>query len=168
MKHSIARLAASPRKLARALALAGFASLATFGFADTAEAQRSQAGEVWQSTAQRGQRRAPVTTRRDTRIPRNYRASGRYETRYERVWHEGERRQVWVSPVYQWQYDSCGRRVRVLVQNGYYRTERTPGHWDRKAVRVWVPARRSRVTETCPPPVRRQSRVTYTGGRYRG
>ena len=152
MKHSI-------------LALAAFAA-AAIGMADTASAQRRQAGDVWQRTASRGlapQECRPV----DTRLPRNYRGSrGHYETRYERVWVPGEVRRVWVPPVYEWSYDSCGRRVRVVCQEGYYRNERSPGHYHRQAVRVWVPAQRTRIQDRR---VRhRAHRVTHTRGRYRG
>ena len=159
MKHSI-------------LALAAFAA-AAIGMADTANAQRRQAGDVWQRTASRGL--APQETCRpiDTRLPRNFRGvrpiqrqRGYYETRYERVWVPGEVRRVWVPPVYEWRYDSCGRRVRVVCQAGYYRNERSPGYYERQAVRVWVPAQRACVDDRRTR--RRVHRVTHTRGRLRG
>lgn len=161
MKHSI-------------LALAAFAA-AAIGMTDTASAQRRQAGDVWQRTASRGlgpretcQETCPPI---DTRVPRDFRGNrrGHYETRYERVWVPGEIRRVWVPPVYEWRYDSCGRRIRVVCQAGYYRNERCPGRYEQRAVRVWVPAQRARWDDRRADRRwdRRAHRVTHTRGRYR-
>ena len=161
MKLSLDRLARIPR----AFALAGLAAAAATLGATDASAQRNRTGDVWQSTASRGFRPAPQETCRpiDSRIPRGYRG-GHYETRYERVWIPGELRRIWVPPVYEWRYDSCGRRIRVICQEGFYRTERAPGRYHTEARRVWVPARATHVGSRRG----RSHRVTHRGGRYRG
>ena len=63
---------------------------------------------------------------------------GHYETIHERVWIPGREERVWVAPVYQWRYDSCGRAIRVCVQQGYWNTVCTPGHYDTRPRQVWV------------------------------
>lgn len=72
-------------------------------------------------------------------------SGGRYEYRTQRTWVAGYDRQVWVEPVYDWHYDACGRRTQVLVRSGYYRTVCVPGRYENRQVKVWVPARRTRV-----------------------
>ena len=163
----LSRLAASLRGAALA-ALA--ATAATIGVADTASAQapRPERTSVWQETARNGRvidRRAP-----DVRVPRNEfsRSLGRYETRYERVWVPGRSERRWCPPQFEWRYDSCGRRIRVQVRAGYWGTIQHPGFYERRAVRVWVPAR-----PVCEP-VRdrrgtrsRRHRVSKVGRRFR-
>jgi hypothetical protein len=61
-----------------------------------------------------------------------------YETRYERVWIPGREERVWIAPVYQWRYDSCGRAIRVCVQQGYWNTVCTPGRYESRPRQVWV------------------------------
>ena len=79
-------------------------------------------------------------SRGGARVPRGY-DGGRYEYRTERTWVPGYNRQVWVEPVYQWRYDSCGARYRVLVRAGYNRTVCVPGRYENRQVKVWVPYR---------------------------
>ena len=62
---------------------------------------------------------------------------GHYETVTERVWRPGYSKRVWVPARYSYRY-RCGRRVRVLVRRGYYRTQHVPGHWEHVNRRVWV------------------------------
>jgi hypothetical protein len=64
---------------------------------------------------------------------------GCYEVRVERVWVDGCERQEWVAPCYETRWDSCGRRVKVLVRAGYWRTVREPGRFENREVRVWRP-----------------------------
>jgi hypothetical protein len=69
---------------------------------------------------------------------------GRYELVCERVYVPGETRKVWVPPVYRDRYEltyagGVRRRVSVLVSPGYWRTETSPGHYETRSVRVWVP-----------------------------
>ncbi len=111
--------------------------------------------------------------RGNVRTPRGY-DGGRYEYRTERTWVPGYNRQVWVEPVYEWRYQPCGNRYRVLVRAGYHRTVCVPGRYENRQVKVWVPAPRIEVRgrdrggrfEN-----RRSSsrahRVTYTGSRRR-
>lgn len=133
-----------------ALLLAAAASSAA-----PALAQRQTARPDWSITATKGTRSAnaaitigsqgvQASFQRGSRVPSGY-DGGRYETRYQKVWVPASSRRVWVAPVYQWRYDSCGRRYRATVQAGYYRTECIPGFYEQRAVQVWVPARRIEV-----------------------
>jgi hypothetical protein len=63
---------------------------------------------------------------------------GHFETVQDRVWVEGRSERVWVEPVYQWHYDACGRATRVCVQQGYFDTVCTPGHYETCARQVWI------------------------------
>jgi hypothetical protein len=63
---------------------------------------------------------------------------GHYETIQERVWVEGRQERVWVEPIYQWHYEPCGRAYRVCVQEGYWNTVCTPGHFENRSRQVWV------------------------------
>ncbi len=89
-------------------------------------------------SSRRSTRRSPIT------VHPGY-DGGRYEYRSERFWVPGYDKEVWVEPVYEWRYDPCGRRTRVLVRSGYYRTVCVPGRYDTRQVKVWVPARRTRI-----------------------
>ena len=66
---------------------------------------------------------------------------GYYKTVRERVWVPGYDNRVHVPAVYDYRYDSCGNRIRVLVREAYYRNDRIPGCWQWQDRRVWVPAR---------------------------
>jgi len=65
--------------------------------------------------------------------------AGHYDLVPDRVWRPGHSRQIWVPARYSYR-NRCGRRVRVLVRRGYYRTVHTPGYWDTINRRVWVAA----------------------------
>lgn len=78
--------------------------------------------------------------RGNPRVPRGY-DGGRYEYRNERTWVPGYNRRVWVEPVYEWRYQDCGPRYRVLVRKGYHRSVSVPGRYENRQVKVWVPAR---------------------------
>ncbi len=64
---------------------------------------------------------------------------GRWETRVERVWVEGCERRVWSPARFETRWDSCGRRVQVLVSAGHWTVVRDPGRYEQREVRVWVP-----------------------------
>lgn len=66
---------------------------------------------------------------------------GHYETVSKQVWIAGGCEQVWQPAQYGWQYDHCGRRVRVLLRPAGYVTVQTPGHWQCVQETVWVPGR---------------------------
>ena len=72
---------------------------------------------------------------------------GGTEIVYRRQWVPGRTERVWVAPVYHWSVDSCGRRFRLLVSAGHWKSVCHPGQYVRRAVRVYKPghwvARRS-------------------------
>lgn len=47
----------------------------------------------------------------------------------DRVWVPAHTRRVWRRAVYDYVYDDCGNRRRVLVRPGRYEIIRDPGHW---------------------------------------
>lgn len=61
------------------------------------------------------------------------------EVVHERVYVPGATRQVWVPPRYGKRTDPCGRRVRVELSPGHWRTEREPGRWETVARTVHHP-----------------------------
>ncbi|MBK7877377.1 MAG: hypothetical protein IPJ77_16845 [Planctomycetes bacterium] len=63
---------------------------------------------------------------------------GHFETRCQQVFVPGASQQVWVPPVYEWRYDSCGRAYQVCVQAGFWRTVCSPGRYETREVQVWV------------------------------
>jgi ribosomal protein L28 len=63
---------------------------------------------------------------------------GRYVIERERVWVPGYRVRRWFEPAYETRIH-CGRRVRVLVCAGAWRTVETPGHYEYRNVSVWKP-----------------------------
>lgn len=66
---------------------------------------------------------------------------GHYETVERQVYVPGTCEQVWQPAQYEWRYDHCGNRVRVLVrQAGYVHVER-PGYYRTVCEQVWVPGR---------------------------
>jgi hypothetical protein len=64
---------------------------------------------------------------------------GHYEQRCEQVWVPGCTQKVWVEPVYELRYDSCGRAFRFCVAGGHWKTVGAPGHYETRTVSVWVP-----------------------------
>lgn len=129
----------------RRYVLAGLAAaLVAFAMPSIAVAQRAAPGDVWGETLEHGETRlragrqecSPIEVR-----PRAHR-SGRYELRYERVWVPATTRQEWVPARYGYHRLPCGLRVRHVICQGHYRTVHVPGFHDRRAVKVWVPARR--------------------------
>ncbi len=69
--------------------------------------------------------------------PRPPSYGGHWETVVERVWVPGSAQQVWIEPVYQTRYDSCGRPYQVCVRAGYWTTVQSPGHWEERQRQVW-------------------------------
>lgn len=166
-----------PLRAPKALLASTLALVAgTFATAGTAEAQRdfridrsgvtaSDCGPAGCTTVQVGPRGASFSTQRGRhRIPRGY-DGGRYETRYQKVWVPGRCERVWHPARYEWRYEPCGRRVRVLVQAGHWDTIQHPGYYEQRAVKVWVPARRIHVGGQRGYDRGRSHRVSHVGGR---
>ena len=127
----------------RRLALAGLAAAAAaFAMPGIAQAQRVVTGDVWGQTLEHGDTRLRAPRQECSPIQVSHR-SGRYEIRYDQVWVPATTRQEWVPTRYGYRSLPCGLRVRYVVCQGHYRTVHVPGFYDRRAVRVWVPARRS-------------------------
>lgn len=63
---------------------------------------------------------------------------GHYETVSKQVWVPGTCEQVWQPAQYEWRYDHCGRRIRVLVRPAGYVTVERPGYWQTVQQTVWV------------------------------
>ena len=125
------------------LALAGLAAaVAVFAMPDIAQAQRAVTSDVWGLTLEHGDTRVRSPRQECSPIQVSHR-SGRYEIRYDRVWVPATTRQEWVPTRHGYRYLPCGLRVRHVLCQGYYRTVHVPGFYDRRAVRVWVPARRA-------------------------
>jgi hypothetical protein len=70
--------------------------------------------------------------------PRRMWVPGRYETVEQHVWVEGGERREWIPARYETRHDECGRPTSVLVRQGYWKTASEPGHFERRAVQVWV------------------------------
>jgi hypothetical protein len=66
---------------------------------------------------------------------------GYYRTTFDKVWVQSAPIQTWIPARYEWRQDSCGSVVQVLVQQGYFRSDYSPGHYETRSKRVWVPAR---------------------------
>ncbi len=62
---------------------------------------------------------------------------GHWETVNDRVWIAGACEQVWIQPVYETRWDSCGRPYQVCVRAGYWSTVQHPGHWEERPRQVW-------------------------------
>ncbi len=84
-----------------------------------------------------GNRGHRVTTRRYA--PRKVWVPGRYEMEQQRVWVEGQTRQIYVPPVYETRCDYRGRAYQVQISAGHYRVVRDPGCYEFRRVRVWKP-----------------------------
>ncbi len=61
-----------------------------------------------------------------------------YETVTQQVWVPGCARQVWVDARYETRYDGQGRPYQVMVCAGHFETIQDPGHYENRAVSVWV------------------------------
>lgn len=72
-------------------------------------------------------------------LPRRVWTPGHYDTVERRVWVPGHEDRVWVEPVYETRYDAYGRSCEVLVRAGYWKTVRSPGHYETRRDEVWVP-----------------------------
>ena len=64
---------------------------------------------------------------------------GHYESVCERVWVPGLSQRVWVDPIFELRYDSCGNALRVLASPGHWKTIQQPGHFEDRSVRLWTP-----------------------------
>jgi hypothetical protein len=71
-------------------------------------------------------------------VDRHY-VPGHYETRASEVWVPGCTERVWIEPRYQTVVLPCGNVSRVLVREGHFRVIQTPGRFETRYVRVWVP-----------------------------
>lgn len=70
--------------------------------------------------------------------PRRVWVPGHFETRCEQVWVPATSERVWVEPVFELRYDTCGNRIRVQVCAGYWTTVHHPGHHETRERRVWI------------------------------
>lgn len=67
---------------------------------------------------------------------------GRWETVHRRVYVGPVYETRWVPPRFEWRYEDCGNRVRVMVCSGRYeRVLVCPGRWETVCERVYVPGR---------------------------
>ncbi len=66
---------------------------------------------------------------------------GHYETRYEQVWVPGRSESVWVPAEVQVYTDAYGYRTERVIRPGHWETIQHPGHYEQRAVQVWVEAR---------------------------
>jgi len=71
--------------------------------------------------------------------PRRVWVPGHHETRLEQVWVPGCSERVWVEPVFELRLGSCRTWIRVEVAPGHWRTVQHPGHYETRAVSVWIP-----------------------------
>lgn len=74
-----------------------------------------------------------------THAPRRVWVPGRYESRCEQIFVPGWNERVWVEPVFEFRLGSCGKRLRVEVCAGHWKTVHHPGHYETREFRVWVP-----------------------------
>ena len=88
-----------------------------------------------------GSRRGSGYVTRRCEPPRRVYVKGHYQTVERKVWVPERKERVWCDAVYETRYDSCGRAVRVLVRPARYEWVTTPGYYELKTVRVWVPGR---------------------------
>ena len=133
-------------RTSRRFALVGLAAAITvLAIPGSALAQRAMAGDVWAETLDHGEVRLgePRLSCSPTDLSSRASIGGRYEIRYERVWVPATTRREWVPARYGYTYLPCGLRVRHVIRQGHYRTVRVPGYHDRRAVKVWIPARRA-------------------------
>ena len=64
---------------------------------------------------------------------------GRTVLREQRVYVQASKRKVYVEPLYEATCGAHGRRVDVLVRDGYWKVVEEPGHWEVRQVEVWEP-----------------------------
>jgi len=64
---------------------------------------------------------------------------GHYEVVWQKVWVAGVERRVWVEPVFELRYDSCGRAFQFCAAGGHWETVCEPGHYETRDVQVWTP-----------------------------
>jgi len=64
---------------------------------------------------------------------------GRYETVSRQVWIPGCVERVWIEPVFELRYDSCGIAIRVQVCPGHWENVQRAGHYELRSVREWRP-----------------------------
>ena len=60
-------------------------------------------------------------------------------TRRHKIWVDPYRERIWDEPVYEYRYDDCGNRVRVLVRAGCWRWIDHPGRWEWRTRDVYEP-----------------------------
>ena len=133
-------------RTSRRFALAGLAAaIAVIAVPGSALAQRATTGDVWAKTLDHGEVRLgePRLDCSPTDLSSRASIGGRYEIRYERIWVPATTRREWVPARYGYSFLPCGLRVRHVIRRGHYRTFRVPGYHDHRAVKVWIPARRS-------------------------
>jgi hypothetical protein len=84
-------------------------------------------------------RRVPRRVQPAPRRARRHYVPGHYEVRTRQVWVPGTVTRVWVEPVYR--QIRIGRRgtIRICVRRGYFENVRSPGHYELRRERVWVP-----------------------------
>jgi len=78
----------------------------------------------------------------DERHCRRVYEPGRWETVHRRVYIDPVYETRWAPPRFEWRYDRCGNRIRVMVCPGRYeRVLVCPGRWETVCERVYVPGR---------------------------
>jgi hypothetical protein len=65
--------------------------------------------------------------------------AGTWEVIEERVWVPARESRIWIAPVYQTWYDSCGHAHSSIVRPGYWQNTCEPGHWEVRKRKVWIP-----------------------------
>ena len=71
-------------------------------------------------------------------VESSYGSDGYWVTERVRYWVEGCHSRVWIEPIYEYRYRSCGSRYRHCVREGRYERRYTRGHWDYRTERRWV------------------------------
>lgn len=73
----------------------------------------------------------------------------RYGIEQRREWVEGRIERVWIEPVFEVRYDSCGKPFKFCVAGGHYASRRTGGHYETRDVRVWQPGHWAAICASC-------------------
>lgn len=71
--------------------------------------------------------------------PGRFWVPGHYVTRQQKVWIPASKKKVWIDPVYETRYDACGRPYQVRSRGGGWTVQVTPGHFETRCTKVWVP-----------------------------
>lgn len=71
---------------------------------------------------------------------------GHYETVKQQVWVPGCSHREYVQPCWETRYDCWHRPYTVMVRPGYWKTIQDPGHYELRAVQVWIGGH----WQTCP------------------